>query len=135
MTHFLQFCDNRWIMANVLRRYGFLYTSIKGIVHQIWINNIFSVSQQNRHLYKVHQLWLGMIEKNGAQSQSVLYIYSIYNSTWSVWLWAPYFLNYFESELFYRDPFMKNVSFVKTRKNDIYSKLVNNLFKLLLLVS
>ena len=37
-------------------------------------------------------------------------------------------LYYFKSELFYRDaPFMKNVSFVDTRKNCyIYLKLVNN---------
>ena len=39
-------------------------------------------------------------------------------------------LNYFESELFYRDgPFIKNVSSVGTRKNVMYSKLVNNPFK------
>ena len=39
------------------------------------------------------------------------------NSTRSDWLWAPYFLNYFESELFYRDgPITKSVSFVGARK-------------------
>ena len=44
-------------------------------------------------------------------------MYYIYNSTQSDWLWAPYFLNYFESDLFYRDgPFIKNVSFVETQK-------------------
>ena len=54
----------------------------------------------------------------------------VYNSTRSDWLWAPYFLNYFKSELFYRDgPFTKNVSFVGARKNVIFSKLVNNPFK------
>jgi len=32
-------------------------------------------------------------------------------------LWAPYFLDYFESELFYRDgPFIISVSFVETQK-------------------
>ena len=48
---------------------------------------------------------------------SPCYIYNIFNSTQSDWLWAPYFLNYFESKLFYRDaPFIeKKVSFVKTR--------------------
>ena len=45
------------------------------------------------------------------------YIYNIYKSTQSDWLWASYFLEYFESELFYRDgPFIKNVSSVETRK-------------------
>ena len=40
---------------------------------------------------------------------SPCYIYNIYNSTRSDWLWAPYFLNYFESELFYWDgPFTKS---------------------------
>ena len=30
---------------------------------------------------------------------------------------APYFLNYFETELFFKDrPFIKNVSFIETRK-------------------
>ena len=39
------------------------------------------------------------------------------------------FFNCFESALYYRDgPFIKNVSFVETRKNVIYSKLVNNPF-------
>ena len=71
-----------------------------------------------------------MINKNGAQSQSVLYIYNVYISTRSDVLGALYFLDYFESELFYRvRPFIKNVSFVETQKNVIYSKLVNNPFK------
>ena len=61
---------------------------------------------------------------------SPCYIYNIYNSTRSDWLWAPYFLNYFELELFDRDgTFIKNVSFVETRKNVVYLKLVNNPFK------
>ena len=43
-------------------------------------------------------------------------MYNVYNSTRSDWIWALYFLNYFESELFYRDePFIKNVSFGETQ--------------------
>ena len=55
------------------------------------------------------------------------YIYHIYNTDR---LCAPFFLNYFESEWFYRDgPFTKNIFFGGARKNVIYSKLVNNPFK------
>ena len=54
------------------------------------------------------------------------YIYHIYIGRTD---FEHHFLNYFESELFYRDgPFLKNVVFVETRKL-IYSKLVNNPFK------
>ena len=54
-------------------------------------------------------------------------IYIIYTT------WTDFFLNHFESELFHRDVlFIKNVSFVETRKNVIYSKLVNNPFKQIL---
>ena len=61
---------------------------------------------------------------------SPCYIYNIYNSTRSDWLWAPYFLNYFESELFYRyGPFIKHVLLLRHEKNVIYSKMVNNPFK------
>ena len=94
--------------------------------------------QQKKHFYKrsisIKQLRLEIIEKHGAQSQSVIYIYiyNIYNSTRSGWLWTPYFLNYFESELFYRaEPLIKNVSFVGARKNVSYSKLVSNPFRIL----
>ena len=53
------------------------------------------------------------------------YIYYICNTDW---LCAPFFLNYLESEWFYRDePFIKNVSFVETWKK--CSKLVNNPFR------
>ena len=46
------------------------------------------------------------------------------------WLWASYFLNYFEAELFNQyGPVIKNVHFAKTRKKIVYSKLVNNRFK------
>ena len=42
----------------------------------------------------------------------------------------PIIFNYFVSELLYRDgPFIKNVSFVETQKNVLYSELVNNPFK------
>jgi len=65
-------------------------------------------------------------EKWCSKSVRGIYVIYRYNSTGSDWLWAPYFLNYFESELFYRDgPFTKNVSFVGARKKVIYSKLVN----------
>ena len=48
----------------------------------------------------------------------------------SDWLCAPYFLNYLESEMFFRErPFIKNVSFGGAQ-NVIYSKLVNNPLKL-----
>ena len=71
-------------------------------------------------------------EKGCTKSVRVIYvyIYNIYSSTRSDRLCAPSFLNYFESEWFYRDgPFTKNVSFGGARKNVIYSKLVNNPFK------
>ena len=62
---------------------------------------------------------------------SPCYIYDISKRTRSDWLWAPYFLNYFVSELFYRDgPFIKNVFFLlRYEENVIYSKLVNSPFK------
>ena len=107
----------------------------KGIVHQFWIYNIFFVPQRKKHfLWKVHldktTLTRNNWEKWCSKSVRVIYIYNIYNSTRSDWLWAPYFLNYFELELFYRnEPLMKNVSFVETQKNVLNSKLVNNLFK------
>ena len=60
---------------------------------------------------------------------STCYIYNIYNSTLSDWLWASYFLNYFESELFYRDgPVKKTLLLLRHERNIIYSKLVNNPF-------
>ena len=63
---------------------------------------------------------------------SLCYLYNIYISTRSDWLWVPYILNYFEPELFWQDgPFIKNISSVETRKNVIYSKLGNNPFKYL----
>ena len=110
--------------------------NFKGIVHQFWIYNIFSVFQQKKHfLWKVH-LDKTTITRNNWESRVLkvsltkyCYIHCIYNTDW---LWAPYFLNYFESELFYRDgPFIKNISSAETRQNFyIYSKLVNNRFKI-----
>ena len=55
------------------------------------------------------------------------YIYYIYNTDW---LCAPFFLNYFESEWFFRDePFIKNVSFGGAQKKYYIFKLVNNPIK------
>ena len=46
------------------------------------------------------------------------------------WLWAPYFLNYFESELFCQDePFIKNDSFVETRTKCYIFKIGEQPFK------
>ena len=93
----------------------------KGIVHQFWIYNIFFVPHRKKHfLWKVH-LDKTTLTQNNSENRvlkvSPFYIYNVYNSTRSDWLWAQYFLDYFESELFYRDePFIKNVSFVGTRK-------------------
>ena len=88
-----------------------LHPMIKGIVQQFWIYNIYITED---HLIKQHRLEI--IEKM-VLKVSPCYVYDIYNSTRSDWLWLPSFLNYFESELFYRDaPFTKNVSFVWARK-------------------
>ena len=100
---------------------------IKGIVHQFWIYiKFFSCVNERNIFYKrsisIKQLWLEIIEKIGC-SKSVRpstvtnYVYNMYNSTRSDWRWAPYFLNYFESGLFYWGrPFIKDVSFIETRK-------------------
>ena len=71
-----------------------------------------------KRLISIKPLWLEIIEKKGCtKSVRVICIYNIYNSDWADWLWALYFLNCFESELFYRDgPFIKNVCFVETQK-------------------
>jgi len=57
------------------------YWDLKGIVHQFWIDNIFSCPNERNSFYKmfisIEQLWLEIIEKNGAQSQSVLYIWYV----------------------------------------------------------
>ena len=61
---------------------------------------------------------------------SPCYIYNIYSSTRSKWLWALYFLNYFEWELFYRDgTFIKKDFLLRHEKNGIYSKLLSNPFE------
>ena len=98
---------------------------IKGIVHQFWIYNIFNVAQQKKHfLLKIHldktTLTWNNWEKWGSKSVRE-YIHNLCNSTWSDWLWAPCFLNYFESELFNRDgPFLKNVFFLLRHKKMFY---------------
>jgi len=104
---------------------------IKGIVHQFWIYNIFFEPHRKKIFYErfisIKPLWFEIIEKKRVHKVSPCYIYDIYNSTRSDWLCAPFFLNYFEPEWFYRDePFIKYVYF---EKNVIYSKLVNNPFK------
>jgi len=89
----------------------------------------FLMSQQKKTLWKVHLdkttlkrgNWENRMLKVGLTEYS--YIYFIYNTDWL----STIFLNYFESELFQRDtPSIKNVSFVETQKNIIYSNLVNN---------
>ena len=100
---------------------GRIVRFVKGIVHQFWIYNIFFVPHRKKHfLWKVH-LDKTTLTRNNWEKRvhkvSPFYIYDIYNSTRSDWLCAPYFLNYFESEWFYRDePFIKNVSFGGARK-------------------
>ena len=72
------------------------------------------------------QHWLEIIVKIGCSNFKVspteyYYIYYIYNTDW---LCAPFFLNYFESEWFYRDePFTKNVSFGGARKKSYIFKI------------
>ena len=63
-----------------------------------------------------------MSEKNGAQSQSVLYTYTydIYITVLGRTL-SIYFLNYLKSETFYRDgPSIRNVSLVGTQQCYIF---------------
>ena len=89
-----------------------LFTNFKCITFISCINkrNIFHKRFISIKRARTRNNW-----ENGAQSQSVLYI--IYNSTRSDWLWAPYFLNNFESELFYPDgTYMNNFSFVETQE-------------------
>ena len=109
------------------------FVTFKGIVHQFWIYKVFFVSQQKKwFLWKVHLDKTTLTRNNWEKwCSKYCYVYYIYNTDW---LWAPYFLNYFNSELFYRDgPIIKNVSFVETQKNGTYSKLVNNPFNPLML--
>jgi len=77
------------------------------------------------------QLWLDIIEKIGCSEsvQPSALIYYVYNTDW---LWAPYFHNYFESELFFlKWAFHKECFFHwEAKKIVIYSELVNNPFKL-----
>ena len=77
--------------------------------------------QQKKHfLWKVH-LDKTTLTRNNWENRVLkvspteyCYIYYVYNTDW---LCAPFFLNYFESEWFYRDePFIKNVSFGGARK-------------------
>ena len=64
-----------------------------------------------------------MVEKIDAQSQTVLYIR--YIKVLSRTDFEHLFLNYFESELIYRDgPSIKNVSFVRARKECYIFKIV-----------
>ena len=94
---------------------------LKGIVHQFWIYNICFVALPKKHfLWKVHLAKTTLTRNNWEKRVHKVtptedyYIYYIYNTDW---LCAPFFLNYFESEWFYRDePFIKYVSFGWARK-------------------
>ena len=78
------------------------------------------MSQQKKHsLQKVHLDNTTLKEKNEkigcskSVQPSTVNNY-IYNTDW---LWAPYFLNYFGSEMFYWDePLKKNIFFVETQR-------------------
>ena len=100
-------------------------TIIKAIVHQFWIYNIFLCP--NRKIFFIK----GPPRKNNNSDSKQLrkmvpkvspcYIYNIYKSTRSDWLWAPYFLNYFESELFLsRWTFYKKCFFCWDTKEMLY---------------
>lgn len=109
----------------------------KGIIHQFWIYNIFCASTIETLFYKKpilkKQLWLRIIEKTGCSKWirviNIINIIMVLPRLGS--LWAPYFLKHFQSEFFFRDgPIIKIVYLIKTQNNFIYSKLMNNPFKL-----
>ena len=97
----------------------------------------FSLCLNKRDIFyeraiSIKQLWLEIIEKIGcSKSVSIYNMYHIYvYVSYMDWLWAPFFLNYFEPELFYRNvPFIKKCFFCWDTKKLIYSKLVSNPFK------
>ena len=91
-----------------------LFTNVEYITFFSCLNkiNIFYERSISMKTALTRNIW----EKWCSKSVRVKYIYDIYNSTRSEWLWAPYFLNCFESELLYRDgPFIKNGSFAEKR--------------------
>ena len=96
--------------------------SLKGLFTNFEYITFFSYPTERNIFYKwfisIKPLWLEIIQKKGCTKLvRDICIYNIYNSTRSYWLCAPSFLNYFESEWFYRDElFIKNVSFGGARK-------------------
>ena len=85
---------------------------LKWIVHQYFEYITFFSCLNKRNIFyersiSIKQLWLEII----VLKVSPCCIYNMYNSTRLDWLWASYFLNYFEAVFFHRDgPFIKNIS-------------------------
>ena len=87
---------NHRFCLKICLTYPILSNHLKGLFTNFEYIKIFSCLYNRNIFYErsilIKQLWLETIEKNGSQS----YMYDIYNSTQLDWLWAPYFLNYFE---------------------------------------
>ena len=102
---------------------------LKGLFTNFEYITFFSCPTKRNIFYErfisIKPLWLEIIEKKGAQSQSV-YIYNICNSTRSDWLCAPFFQS--QSGFIEMDLLQKMFLLVGHEKNVIYSKLVNNPF-------
>ena len=74
-----------------------LVTLLRGIVDQFWINSIKETFFYDR---SISIKYFDLKSRKMVLKVSLFYVHNIYNSTLSDWLWAPYFLIYFESELF-----------------------------------